>query len=555
MKVMKKTEKFAAALSALLAASMLFCTGCSKSGEQTVTDEKDAAVTTAALTDDSEKPVDKRINLSGYKIVEPGTQTASIKKEILALAAAIEEISGGTVERVKTPSSAEDAKEIIIGDAASDESTAALATLTSAGYLNGYVIKVDGSRIIINGTNLVSTAIAVRLFRNDMIESDGGSAYCTASGEKVEKLTDTTISVGGTAYLQVDEKTVVYQPSRQNPNANLSYGKIIVLEHNGDNNGLIFVTGQSIDESDYIVHVSKDGGKTFEIQSRIRTKKTGMVANWQPCIYELPCAVGDLAEGTLIFAGCVRDNNTSYLTEITLWKSTNLGETWSTLSVCAKGGGLTGDVAGLWEPFLYAEDGKLYCLYSDETDPDHSQMLSLKYTEDGKNWSDRVIITACADKKLRPGMIAMTKLPTGEYFVVYEMVGIYGNPIHYKKSKSLTDWGDTSENGTIIATNAGEKLGSSPYCVWTPLGGENGMIIVTGKFMASGASSTGSDWLISFDLGNTWKACDNPLPYKDGAYSPGMFVAKDGSIYYANSVECDFRNMLCLAMTHITVIE
>ncbi len=370
-----------------------------------------------------------------------------------------------------------------------------------------------------------------------------------------------TVSVAGKATLHIDEKTVVYQPTKENPNVSLTYPQIIVLEHNEKNNGLIYVTGESLDVGAYIVHVSRDGGRSFEILSEIRSEKEGMIANWQPCIYELPCRVGDMPEGTLIFAGCVRDAKITK-TEITLWKSVDLGKTWEVLSACATGDGISGEVAGLWEPFLYAEDGKLYCLYSDESDPDHSQMLVLKYTEDGKNWSDRVKIACCSEKKLRPGMIALSKLPTGEYFVVYEMVGMDGNPIYCRKTKNLTDWGDMSYDGTRILTKDGSRLGSAPYCVWTPLGGEKGMIIVTAMFMGAGSSKTGTDWLVSFDLGETWESCDNPLPYKPGkhryAYSPGMFVAKDGSIYYVNDINCEepeFEDRASITMAHITVDE
>jgi rhodanese-related sulfurtransferase len=553
---MKKIRRIIAlALCAATVLSASLAAGCSQGGESGTSE-----ITTNAS---DSQPTVEGIDLAGYKIVYADNQTSTVRKEVNSLVSAVQDINGSEMERTKDASDAADAKEIIIGDTASGKSAEALAVLTAAGYVNGYIIRVDGTRIVINGTNADSTAIAVRKFTESMIAKSGADkAVCTASGDTVEKLADELISIDGKAYLQVESKTVVYEPTKANPNVTLTYAKIIVLEHNGENNGQIFVTGESLDEEAYIVHVSTDGGKTFNIRSRIKTNKSGMVANWQPCIYELPCAVGDMPEGTLIFAGCVRDYATATRTEITLWKSTDLGETWSTLSVCATGGGLTGDVAGLWEPFLYAEDGKLYCLYSDETDPDHSQMLSLKYTSDGKKWSDRVIIIACAEKDLRPGMVSMTKLPTGEYFVTYEMVGMSGNPIHYKKTTDLTDWGDTSTTGTKITTKGGNRLGSSPYCAWTPLGGENGMIIVTGMFMGSGSSKTGTDWLVSFDLGKTWKSCDNPLPYTSGnhryAYSPGLFVASDGSIYYVNDINCEssrFKDKASITMAYITVIS
>ena len=137
-------------------------------------------------------------------------------------------------------------------------------------------------------------------------------------------------------------------------------------------------------------------------------------------------------------------------------------------------------------------------------------------------------------------MCSIAKMGNGEYYMVYEMVGINGNPVYYKKTTSLDDWGDVADYGEIVAAN-GETFGSAPYVAWTPAGGECGTLFVVGKYPVAGSSNTGSDMFISTDYGKTFTAIDNPIPYtlvgdtKCG-YSPSFFVSSvEGTVYYVNN--------------------
>ena len=156
------------------------------------------------------------------------------------------------------------------------------------------------------------------------------------------------------------------------------------------------------------------------------------------------------------------------------------------------------------------------------------------------NWSEKFECVACADSALRPGMVSVTKMGNGEYFMVYEMVGIHANPIYCKKSTSLDNWGDVSDYGEIVSAT-GKTFGSSPYVAWTPAGGDCGTLIVVGKHPIVGGSDTGTDMFLSFDYGETFVPVDNPIPYsldpyERCSYSPSMFVNEEGStIYYINN--------------------
>ncbi len=103
---------------------------------------------------------------------------------------------------------------------------------------------------------------------------------------------------------------------------------------------------------------------------------------YQPQIFELPQAVGDLPAGTILCAGSSIPKDFSS-TELLLFVSRDGGKTWQYRSSIVRGGGIgptiplnagsTGndDSAALqndpvWEPFLELDkEGRLVCFYSD----------------------------------------------------------------------------------------------------------------------------------------------------------------------------------------------
>lgn len=344
----------------------------------------------------------------------------------------------------------------------------------------------------------------------------------------------------------LQQSSTVYGPTKEDPAPELTYARIIELAHNGEHNGTLLATGESLNVSRYLIHRSTDGGKSFEQVGEVKAKTSKYIANWQPMLYELPCAVGNLPEGTILLAGCTRNYDTSK-TEMTVYASTDLGESWKYVSAVAEGGGfgqVNGMSNGLWEPFLLCdESGTLYCFYSDETDcTNHSQMIVCRSSKDGVNWSETQRIVASNQQNLRPGMPTVTKMGNGKYFLTYEMVGMNGNPIYCKTTEDLSDWGNPAGIGTEVVSGRGVSVGSTPYCCWIPGGSENGTLIVTGKNMVKGSSKTGTDWLVSYDFGKTFTNIANPLPYADDgvfryAYSPCVFAGSDGqTLYYVNNV-------------------
>lgn len=289
----------------------------------------------------------------------------------------------------------------------------------------------------------------------------------------------------------------------------------------------------------YPVYSSTDDGRTWESLGRVTDDYNGYYNEWMPFLYELPTDLGDFEAGTIILAATSITGEGVTDSTITLYESTDLGRTFRAFCNVDKAGGTSW---GVWEPYLIYEEesGRLFCFYSDDSDPLHDQKLVYKYSTDLIHWSEKAECVACADPTLRPGMVSVVKLGNGEYFMVYEMVGIDGNPIYCKRSTALDDWNDVSDFGTIVSA-AGKTFGSSPYAAWSPVGGKCGTLIVTAKHMLKGGSRTGTDLFLSFDYGRTFVPVDNPLPYsldghKSCGYSPSLFLTEDGSaLYYANN--------------------
>ena len=336
----------------------------------------------------------------------------------------------------------------------------------------------------------------------------------------------------------------VFVPANENANVS-EYPTIIQLRHqkNEADNGKLFVAFEKWGET-YPVYESTDTAESWHYVSSVKDNfNDGYWNEWMPFLYELPADIGDFEKGTIILAATSIYGEGTTDSTITLYSSTDLCRSFNAFCNVDKAGGIEW---GVWEPYLIYEEetGRLFCFYSDDSDPEHSQKLVYKYTTDLVNWSEKKECVACGDSNLRPGMVTVTKMGNGEYFMAYEMVGISGNPIYCKRTTSLDNWVYVSDYGEPV-TATGKCLGSSPYAAWTPAGGDCGTLVVVAHHMSEGDSPTGTDIFLSFDYGKTFVPVDNPMPYSPNepfercGYSPSLFFSEDGStLYYANNPPC-----------------
>ncbi len=325
----------------------------------------------------------------------------------------------------------------------------------------------------------------------------------------------------------------------------VQYGRILVLNNQRkEENNVLLAThcelnaGLTGNAPGYPVYRSSDNGKTWKIITRVTDTLTGTNSEWNPTLFELSKPCGKYPAGTIILAACSIDPEHNKESHIRLYFSLDGGYTFDQGVVVASAGGLDD---GVWEPFLIQlDDGSLVCYYSDDSDPKYSQKIVYKQSKDGVNWSKSVTAVASEIHKERPGMPVVTRISDGSYFMVYEVIdkdGVDGNPIYFKRSTDGLVWDNPSFIGKEIFSKNGEKaLGSAPYCSWTPVGGENGTLIVSGSHMRKGESKTGSDYFISYDNGFTWETVPHLIPYEAAdhvGYSNSFAFSKDGKTMYA----------------------
>ncbi len=374
----------------------------------------------------------------------------------------------------------------------------------------------------------------------------GETEQSTAESTTETSTTSATTEKKAPVYWEVEQTSTVYRATSQTWEYGVSAPTIIRLEHNGEANGTLlstFVTANNgivAGETSFRVMASVNDGKSWSYRgSAIETIDDGIEARWAPYLFELPCQVGDMPEGTILLSGNSVDDAQKERTSIVLFKSLDLGKTWTEIAVIDSGNISADDLHssdGVWEPYICYEDGWLYCFYSDEGMTEHSQAIVYRRSRDGINWIDETEVVASDTFEHRPGMASVTKMGNGKYFICYEIDKYKGLvPIYCKTSDSLTSW-NVTDFGKCITSDKGNTLGSAPRCIWSPAGGECGTLIVSAGYGAY------ENIFVSYDYGETFKEIPNPLSYEGGrgctnGKSPCFFLSEDGkTLYYVNAI-------------------
>ncbi len=525
-----------------------------------------ASVLTAFTACKEDKPADEKpkdyLDISEYLIIRRDTSAARVTDETINLKKTIESELGADLT-VKTdwyaPTNAPDpnAKEILVDKTNRKESEDALAKLDGKPD-DSYIIDITENKIVIAGKSTIGTIRALQYFVNNyVLSSEETGKIDISAGKTFTKEYDVVQNIFVKNQLDMDVEVVSTIASSTRPGVyaeiggvsapidGVSYPSVLELKYqqNKENNGKLIAIFNVLNNPTTSASVweSSDGGANWTLIARPKETIDRSIGGISMAhIYELPAQVGDMPAGTLLYSG--NSVNYSHKSHIGVWRSFDAGYTWEEYTIVATAGGLG---EGIWEPLMWYEesDGYLYCFYSDDSDPLHDQKLVYKRSKDGVNWSDIVEICAFDNPADRPGMLVMTKMGNGEYFMVYEYCGSKSCSIYYKTTKDITSW-NPKDPGTILQVG-NYTVGSAPSCIWTPAGGECGTLIATGMLDRGGDGK--HRMFVSFDYGKTWGTIENPLTYdhlndcrnsQRAGYHPSFAVGSDPSIiYYINTTD------------------
>jgi hypothetical protein len=326
-----------------------------------------------------------------------------------------------------------------------------------------------------------------------------------------------------------------------------AYPRVIELQYFPPGRGQLLATfsqrGQSLP-----IYRSADRGDSWQKLSEVP------MLRGQPALFELPIRVGAFAAGTILAAGDGLPGTDPGKRTLDVAASLDGGKTWAYLSTIASGGagrydpedraGLLRDQNPVFEPYLYLDStGHLVAYFSDERDKGrgYSQLLDHEVSPDGgRTWGPVVYDAAIPDGLTRPGMPVVTRDGRGRYYMSYEEVSMPGYPleprtnsVHFRISNDGDHWGDPESLGTLIQDRWRQFPNGTPFIVWSPWGGPNGTLLVSGRSVVrDNLGRVGNGMFINRGGGEgLWTLIETPIVYNidNDGYSQTMIPLGDGA--------------------------
>lgn len=243
------------------------------------------------------------------------------------------------------------------------------------------------------------------------------------------------------------------------------YPRVIRLAHQAEADDRLLASIVSFDGLSGFggIWESTDGGGAFTQISTVSDDATeGGEGICCATVYELPRAVGELPEGTLLWSASVgADTGEDRRMSIRIWASTDLGRSWERIAITA----VAENAGGLWEPeFAVTDDNTLVLWYCDETDAErHSQKIVQQTSTDGLTWTEPEPIIELEDPTARPGMPNVRRLTDDRWAMTYEICG----PddlcrLYVRTSDDPRQWGPPTARDQVIRAEDGSEPRHTP---------------------------------------------------------------------------------------------
>lgn len=299
---------------------------------------------------------------------------------------------------------------------------------------------------------------------------------------------------------------------------------------------------------------SRDGGDHWRflmnVADQTHPKDKNWQLRWQPHITELQRASGDLPAGTLVLSANATGNDAQGRVneeDLQMYTSTDAGKTWHYRSSIIKGGGRPEDKdnKGVWESNIHVrDDGRMVAYYSTEQHKaeGYNQALGHKVSDDGgRHWGKEVLDVAIPGGVERPGMAIVTRLGDRRYAMTYENIdGPKNGQVFVKFSRDGLDWGDPQRHGEPVMTLSGFWPAACPVVQWFPLGGPEGVIVVSAERGGGGADEGGRSlyWNNASGRGPWWEV-RAPVQKRTGnihaGWTQALLLRDDGRMLHVTT--------------------
>jgi hypothetical protein len=333
------------------------------------------------------------------------------------------------------------------------------------------------------------------------------------------------------------------------------YVSITRIEHGANqDNGRLLMAFEQDGMAGIPLWESRDGGdhwhSLMNVTDQSHAGDPRWQLRWQPHITELARAAGDLPVGTLLLsANATGDDAKGRLIneDLQLYVSTDGGKTWRYRSSIIKGGGNPSDKdnRGVWESNVHVlDDGRLVAYYSSEQHKaeGYNQVLAHKVSADGgRHWGSETLDVAIPGGVQRPGMAIVERLPDHRYAMTYENIdGPRNGQVFIKFSRDGLDWGDPQRHGEPVMTQSGAWPAACPVVRWFPLGGPEGVIVVSAERGGGGGDEGGRAlyWNNASGRGPWWEV-RAPVQKRTGnihaGWTQALLLRDDGRLLHVTT--------------------
>jgi len=330
------------------------------------------------------------------------------------------------------------------------------------------------------------------------------------------------------------------------------YASVVRLSQQGDDQLLLAFEQEGM--AGIPLYASNDAGKTWHfmqnVVDQVHAGNPLWQLRWQPNISQLQQDSGDLKRGTLLLAAnATRNDAKGHVVEedLQLYASTDQGKSWHYRGSIVRGGGHPEDKdnRGVWEPNIHLlDDGRMIAYYSSEQHKHEgfNQILAHRLSSDGgKSWGRETVDVAMPGGVERPGMAIVTRLPDRRYVMNYEDIdGPNNGQVHLKFSADGLHFGDPSDHGTAVRTEGGAWPAACPVVSWFPVGGPQGVIVVSAERAGGNGDTAGRSLYWNNDGGRgPWWEVPAPVQKATGnihaGWTQALLQQEDGRFLHITS--------------------